>query len=79
MRKFFLSCFVIGLAFAAGACGDDEESEGGGGCANAQMVCADDATVEITCEDFDMAPADVKACAGSATTCDAVQGCLTGG
>jgi hypothetical protein len=81
MKKLFLSCFVISLAFAAGACGDDEDGDGGGGggCAHVQMVCASDPDVEITCEDFDSAPASVKTCAGNATTCDAVFTCLTGG
>jgi hypothetical protein len=79
MSKRFLMWLVVGLTFIAMACGDDEESTGGGGCANAQMVCADDMDVEITCEDFDSAPASVKECAGNATTCDAVFTCLTGG
>ena len=78
MRKFFLTCFVIGLAFAAGACGDDEDSGGGGGCARVQMLCSEDPDA-ISCDEYDQAPASVKECASNATTCDAVFTCVTGG
>jgi hypothetical protein len=67
-----LTVFSLGLL----ACGDDDDGGGGGECANAQMVCADDDTVEIDCADFDSAPASVKQCVGSASTCDAVTACL---
>jgi hypothetical protein len=60
--------------FALGACGDDDD--GGGDCANAQMLCADDNTVEIDCSQYDSAPASVKTCIGNATTCDAVNDCF---
>jgi len=72
LRSLLLACAGLGL----GACGDDDD-DGGGGCANAQMVCASDPDVEIDCSMFDGAPASVKACTGSAMTCDAVFACLT--
>ena len=79
MSKRFLLCAVIGVSFAAMACGDDEDSGGGAGCAQVQMTCADDPDVEIDCGEWDSAPASIKECAGNATTCDAVQACLFGG
>jgi hypothetical protein len=66
------ACLALGLT----ACGDDDGDDGGGGCANAQMVCANDPDVEINCSEFDSAPASVKQCAGAATTCAAVQACI---
>ncbi len=79
MRVSFLMCVVIGLCFGSMACGDDEDSGGGAGCANAQMLCANNPDVEINCDEWDGAPAAVKECAGSATSCDAVEVCLFGG
>lgn len=79
MSKRFLVFAAFGLALALGACGDDEDSGGGAGCANAQMVCADNPDVEINCDEWDSAPASIKECAGAATTCEAVQTCLFGG
>lgn len=77
MSKLLLVFMAVGLSFVAMGCGDDEET-GGGGCANAQMVCEDDPSVEIDCTELDMAPANIKQCAGNASTCDAVLACLIG-
>lgn len=77
MKVRLLGCAVLVFSsLGLVACGDDDDDGGGGGCANAQMVCADDDTVEIDCADFDSAPASVKDCVGSATSCDAVTNCL---
>ena len=76
MKVRWLGYAVLALAaFGLAACGDDDDG-GGGACANAQMVCASDDTVEIDCADFDGAPDSVKTCVGDATTCDAVTNCL---
>jgi hypothetical protein len=77
MKVRLLGCAVlVFLSLGLVACGDDDDGGGGAACANAQMVCADDDSVEIDCADFDSAPASVRDCVGDATTCDAVTTCL---
>jgi hypothetical protein len=70
-----------GLSLASSACGggDDDDSGGSGGCAHAQMVCANDKSVTISCDQYDSAPASIKECVSKASTCDAVTNCLLGG
>lgn len=77
MKVRLLGCAVLTfVSLGLVACGDDDAG-GGGGCANAQMVCANDDSVEgIDCAEFDSAPASVRECVGNATTCDAVTACL---
>lgn len=79
MRNRFFVFVVIGLCLASMACGDDEDTGGGAGCAHAQMLCEGNADIEIDCNEWDSAPASVKECAGNATSCDAVEACLFGG
>ncbi len=77
MKVRLVGCAVLAfLSLGLVACGDDDDGGDGGGCANAQMLCADDDTVEIDCADFGSAPASVRECVGNATTCDAVGACL---
>jgi hypothetical protein len=69
-----------GLSLTASACGGgDDDDSGGGGCAHAQMVCSNDKTVTIDCDQYDKAPSSIKDCVSKATTCDAVTSCLLGG
>ena len=81
MKRPFLACTLLAaLAMGSSACGgDDDDSGGGGGCAHVQLVCKDDSTVMIDCDQYDSAPASIKDCAGKAADCKAVQACLFGG
>jgi hypothetical protein len=75
MKVRLLGCAALALlSLGLVACGDDDDS--GGGCANAQMVCADDESVEIDCDEYDSAPASIKECVGNASSCDAVTACF---
>jgi hypothetical protein len=80
MSKRFALCVKVGMmSLALRACGDDEEGDGGAGCAHVQMLCESDPDAMIECSEWDSAPASVKECASNATTCDAVWVCVTGG